>query len=230
MPELEEGVYRAVVTGGHCSKSSQKGTPQIEIEIAVLGHQNPYTQQWEEGEYGTGRMYLSFHDNAIKYTYAKLRTIGWNGSAEAPDFSEEAKGIGVEVLLRKGQDQRGNARDEWDFKNWGGGQGEPVEATEATRIASGYQAYLKEQGEAAPKATAAPAPAPATPPPADPNPGGAIPTTTTKTEAWAAFCENSQGAPNLDEWGKAVTERGKPETAFTAEDWQAVTTSLITPF
>lgn len=79
--------------------------------------------------------------------------------------------------------------------------------------------------QAAPPAPSAPSAPPATPG----NPGG--PNVTTKDQAWSFYlAEIEDNEKRGKAWIESVKAIGKPEAAFTAEDWQRVADGAHIPF
>lgn len=190
-------------------------------------------------------VYLSLSDAAWQYTEQKLKGLGFNGNFDDPEFSEESARDGVELICRE-EDYNDKKQEKWDLAKWGekekpaadiikrfeakwrssvGGSarpaGRPTTPPVAARVAAPAAAppatTATEMLEIVKRTLAAPAPAALAV--AEPLVRG------TKDFCWALFLEyNPDG--EQDRWRNLLALRGKPETAFTREDWLAVEKDL----
>lgn len=216
------------------TSEAKSGSLTIEIKFEIVHYWDG--SQWTPLPTPLERtLFLSLHDNALEYTTAKLKTLGFNGDFERPDFSDEAKTAGVDLNAETETDvNSGKERQRWDLARWGGTRNAEKASTDKLKR---MNAIWKQQNgtpaKPAPsgKPSAPPAaPAPPPPPPAEEKGEGEPKTASSREEAWEIFYAESGGNANLDDWKKLLAAIGKPEAEFTAEDWAEVARKAQLPF
>lgn len=192
---------------------TKNGSPQVKIDIRVEGHLKT--------------IYLSLVGKAEQYTTDKLRSLGFNGDLENPEFTAQPP---FRVSC-KHDTYNGNTTERWDFAF----SSKPMDPGKARHFASKFKA-----------ATSTPARPPTTPlsppkslAPAKPAaPARPAPSTTKVVDqdsAWAEYERRAEGkgGTSQDAWFKAidtvVAAEGVAEANFTAEHWQSVL-AAIPPF
>lgn len=192
---LKEAIYTA----------AQTGTPCMALTFDVP-------------EVGTRTVFLYYSSGAAEYSDEKLRKLGFNGKADAPEFSN----AGDVELSCKIEQYEGKDRDKWDIA--GGMVFEPA----GQDVVRQFNARWKAKYGSAPSKPSAPSKAPPKAPSKAPEKDPGL-KATTKDEAWEATVQLN---PGVDE--KVVSERfyasiekigkeaGREEDEFTAADWQKV--------
>ena len=199
--------YMGTVESGVLAET-KNGSAQIALKVRL---------SQEEGGDGTMytmqnallvNAYLSLSDRAMEYTEQKLKTLGFNGDFENPAFSQDAY-----AWTGKAEEYEGRTTMRYELADWGAAKSAPA-ATAKLLTAKWKQKFA---GAATPRPPAASKP-PATR------------TATPRDKAWAAYCVQTNNAPNMTDWAGAVADRGdavkRTEAGFTPADWAAVTEAL----
>lgn len=246
MASLADGRYHAMLKGGVVSTAKTAGSTQMVLSFALSHRWDEDRGDWVAVPGGTDRsVYLSFAGKAKQYTIKKLQSLGFNFDAKAPQFADGPQMEGVDLLASTEDNGKGESRQSFDLADWGGSEVQPASDGVLAQLNAEWQA-LGLHGKtpaatgqpatpvpAAAPAPAAPEPAPAAPPAPDAEPVATtveVPKVATKAEAWKFFCSRSAGAPDQEQWKQIVLNVGKPESEFTADDWQDVAVSAAIPF
>lgn len=224
---LTAGTYFGQLQGGKVTKA-KSGSPQMEVEFLVINVWNG--SEWTPIAPGTMRtIYMSLTDDAWPYSQRKLEALGFNGNFRDPDFGNEAKGEGVQLLCNH-DSYNGKASEKWELANWGkrenGSAGADVLRTLEARWKSNAAAPARPAGRPTPPPARGNGTAAKRAAPAAPVAVAVAPTPETKEDVWAAYCEASGDKPDLGAWAKMVAAvegaSGKAESDFAAEEWRQV--------
>ena len=162
--QFTPGSYLAKLVGAVLGQTN--GTPPAEQMVLTwsVTHQ-AVNGQWDSIEPTDRRMYLSFSGGAVPFTKAKLKSLGFNGNFDQPDFAPNVVNDGVEIIASENT-YNGKTTLRWDLPGGGG----EVEKAPANVIRARQAAWDRDEKPvqrptpakpAAPKPAARPAPAPA---------------------------------------------------------------------
>lgn len=150
---LNPGIYLGRMTECGQSESKEKKTPYFWIEFkieyeAVNGTWQPIEPTSRDVEF-----YLS--ENAWDISVANLKSLGWNGNLDAPEFNPEVStGISLEC---KHEEYKGKTKERWSLP-YAGRERKPLDRAEQRALQAKLAKEFKER----------PAGAPTAPPPAIP--------------------------------------------------------------
>ena len=228
---LAAGTYFGQVQGGKVTKA-KSGSPQMEVEFLVINVWNG--SEWTPIAPGTMRtIYMSLTDDAWPYSQRKLEALGFNGNFRDPDFGDEAKGEGVQLLCNH-DSYNGKASEKWELANWGRKENEAAGADVLRTLEARWKsaaAPAKPAGRPTPppargNGKAATRAAPVAAPAATATAPETATVPETKEDVWAAYCESSNDKPDIGAWNKMVAAvegaSGKTEADFAAEEWRQV--------
>lgn len=160
---LPVNTYNAEILSGVTSRSKNTGTPQIVVQLSInyaagndgQWHPLPTPEQ--------RRLYISLTDKAKQYAEPKLKSLGFNGDFNNPQFSETNVNVSISH-----EDFEGKTQEKIELADFSGG-GEPEPADEGTvmNLNSWWKAK-NAQAPVPPGKPSAPAP-PATPPAKEPD-------------------------------------------------------------
>ena len=213
-----EGDYDSNPESIRYTESSKKGTPAMEVIFNVSGHKK--------------KVMLWLSDAAQARTLTALGTLGFNGDFAAPTIDST---LTVQVTCKHAEYPPGSGswKEEWTY--WP----QPVVNLDRSAAAK-YSALYKSTTPAAPKPARKPTPPPAAKPvaPKPPAPRPSAPAPEEKPvvakdsdSAWAYWCKQvADDDERSNNWTETISNMGKPEASFTADDWNKVALAADIPF
>jgi len=228
---MTPGNYYAKLKTGIFTKA--KTTPTMSMALVFDVTHEAREGQWAPLDSPAERtVYLHFTPKAQQYTDSKLMALGFNGDFNTPDFSDESKFEGIELICKHETDSTNKTQERWDMAKWGGDRTiEPAPADAARQAAAAWKARTAATQKPAGRPAAPPAaPARTGPPPASTPPAGAM----DESSAWAvvenAWLANNDEEKRNEAWRDAIAKIGRPAKSFTPADWQKVADSASLPF
>lgn len=148
MSLMAEGTYSGHLVGAKTVVSKGKEVMVVEFRLTHVATGDNWQACPNEP---TRSLWMYLTDAARPHTDKKLVALGFNGDFENPSFAETQTNLTCSHEV-----YQGTPKERWEMADWGGVQGEPIDAAGALR--------LKAEWEARHSKPAVPSGAPAAPP------------------------------------------------------------------